>query len=135
MSAATDQATQTLQQMFEMQAGAVVTGPDAAQLKYTFDGQKVYELSYLGVMLGGFATEADMRTEVQRFVMSREFNVLGNPVRLQKAWNAAGAVEGIPQGPILIWRQGHTISVTSDGNGWSVSMAYAVLPPYARLAT
>jgi hypothetical protein len=132
----TQKVTEDLQQQIEFQAGAAIVGPDAGQLQFTFDGQTKYPLNYLAVMLGGFATSDELITQMQRFTMAREFMILGNPVRLQRVWPVAGAgpsaVEGIPQGPILVWR--HQPTVTFEDGVWSAEITYAVLPPFARLA-
>lgn len=132
----TQQVAEELKRLIELHAGAVFTGPDAGQLSYTFDGQMIYKLNYLAVAQGGFATSDILLHEMQRFAMAREFIILGNPVRLQKVWNTAGVsppiTEGIPQGPILVWRR--EPAVTFEDDVWSAAMTYAVLPPYARIA-
>lgn len=127
----TQEVTEELQRQIELQAGAVQTGPDASGLQFTFDTTNVYSINYLAIELGGFGSAEELRAEVTRFVMSREFNILGNPTRLQRVWNVPSA--GYPQGPILVWREGHPLSVTSDNDVWSARLTYCVLPPFAQV--
>lgn len=133
MSNEMEKAGEELRRQIEMQAGAVLIGPDVNTVRFTFDRQTVYPLNYLMVTLGGFATAAELQAELTRFVMAREFNILGNPTRLQRAWNLP-ATEGFPQGPLLIWRAGHTPSVKSEDGVWSGEIAYCVFPPFAHVS-
>jgi hypothetical protein len=127
-----------LQRSFEQNAGLVVTGPDTDSVSYTLNNNQ-YSANYVDVKLGGFISQEAAKQEIFRFVMSREFYCLGNPIRLQRVSQTGPTpipmVEGIPSGPILIWRPGHTPHYEVDDNGvWQVAMAWLVLPPFVLLA-
>jgi hypothetical protein len=126
-----------LRRRLEEMAGLVVTGPDAKGVTYTLTTQSQHTLNYYSLEIGGFDSEALATLEGFQFATMRSFNVLGNPVRLARLV-AGGLVpmpptEGIPQGVILVWREGHLPTITIEDGIYSVSMSFAALPPYALL--
>lgn len=127
-----------MQRFFEQQAGLVLEGPDADVVKYTLNGNP-YQVNYVSITLGGMMSHTQARDEAIRYVLSREFIVLGNPIRLQRPTTSGPSgmppPEGYPQGPILIWRAGgHTPHFhVSDTGVWEVHLSYAVLPPFVQV--
>ena len=67
----------------------------------------------------------------------RSFNVLGNPQRLMQVAHGPQQIppEGIPQGVILIWREGYLPFYEMTGGAWTVSMAFCILPPFAQVVS
>ena len=125
-----------MRRYFEQQAGLVLEGPDTDTVSFTLNNN-TYSVNYVVITIGGLAAYDQARNEAIRYVMAREFIVLGNPVRLQRpaASGPSGMPppsEGYPQGPILLWRAGgHTPHFhVSDSGVWEVHMSYAVLPPF-----
>ena len=71
----------------EESAGASFDGPDARTLQFTFDRQETYAQPYLTVIFDGFQSADEARNEMFTFALGHPFNVLGNPVRLQRSSN------------------------------------------------
>jgi len=124
--------------MLEDQAGLVVTGPNANHVEFTLNSVD-HTLNYQKISLGGFDNEAQARSEGLSLATMRVFTVLGNPIRLMRTPVTIGMttiepVEGTPQGPILVWREGHepTYEISEDGI-YTVNMSFAVLPPFVIL--
>jgi hypothetical protein len=125
-----------MERYFEQQAGLVMLGPDGDTVDFTLNG-KTYAVNYVVVHLGGLASQEIARNELIRYVMSREFTVLGNAIRLQRTSGSGPmgmppAEEGYPQGPILVWRQAPHFHC-SDAGIWDAETSYAVLPPFVAV--
>lgn len=129
---AANAATQ-LRERLESNAGASFVGPDARTLRFSFDRQENYSLSYLTVILDGFNNADEATREMFTFALTHAFNVLGNAVNLTRRADFTRAAS-YPQGSILIWRGGHTPLFGADAEGvWSVQMTYCLLPPFAHV--
>jgi hypothetical protein len=129
-----EEAGALLREQIEANAGASFVGPDARSVEFSFDNVSFHQQSYLTIILDGFASAGDAHREMLAFAVQHPFPVLGNPVRLHRNPPVPGAI--YPQGPIMIWRGGHTPLFGVDADGvWSVQMTYCVLPPFARVAS
>jgi hypothetical protein len=124
---------------FEQQAGLVLEGPDTDSVEFVLNS-KTYPLNYITVTVGGMPSYEQARNEIIRYVMSREFIVLGNPQRLQRTISSGPSgmlpapEDAYPQGPILVWRKGHHPHYYHKTDTcWEIHASYAVLPPYVEV--
>jgi len=129
----------------ESQAGLVIEGPDTDSITFTVDKQNNYTVNYLSVTMGNCPTAEDARNELMMFMSMRPWTILGQQLRLMKQapWTPPGVtptqqlmaqqVSPFPMGTILIWRKGQEPVIKKDGDTWSGSMTYALLPPFCQL--
>lgn len=138
MSDDADTAARALRARVEANAGAALIGPDARTLRFTFDRATEFTLAYLTVAMDGFPSAAKAADEMAIFMQSKVFDVLGSPVRLQRApaFGADPQAPGpFPPGTLIIWRgEGGTPRFGADADGiWSVQLTYLLLPAFAHV--
>jgi hypothetical protein len=127
-----EEAGALLREQIEANAGASYVGPDARSVEFSFDNVSFHQQSYLTIIMDGFASADDARREMLAFAVQHSFTALDNPVLLQRVRPIPGAI--YPQGPVLIWRGGHTPLFGVDADQiWSAQMTYCPLPPFAHI--
>ena len=133
-SAIVEAANKQLREQLENSAGAAFTGADARSLRFTFDRENEFALTYLTVIFDGFSSAEEARSEMFQFALTHNFNVLGNTVQLRRSQGLIQTEGDFPQGSVLVWRGGHHPLFGVDAEGfWSVQMTYLLLPPWAHV--
>jgi len=131
-----------LQSFLEGMAGEVIVGDaNAVAVSYQIHTGTTYTLNFWSFSVGGYENAMLAGQDARSVAHMKSFIVLGNPVRLmpnQSTIGMGGQVDPhpeIPQGVFLIWQgsDGRPTYTTEDDGTISVSMSFAVLPPFVNV--